>query len=306
MSINEVSKNVESGQSAAPGQSLSTDIFDAMVKSYKNGKTTPDTPSDAPAATSKPEPVDNTEELAKAGKLAVEKKGGEHCRLLAAVDFADNNLADNPLIHKQIAKLDLQAMQLQKQSWAQETNIRDTVKDTFTKTDMRELSALGPNPFDQWNKKLVPFEFNNAQRAWLKENHPDVYKMLEKHDRTSLEMSRVDESTRQLIETRDAPINARVDLARYLHQNGMDADAINTLTEAVRKNPSVATRQNKGDEFRSIAIETGAAFDPAFRKAIEANGGNILDFVQRPMQNFGIKEIHRKVPMDFNPEAVDK
>jgi hypothetical protein len=312
MSINEVSKTPESGPVAAPEKVLSNDIFDEMIKSFKEkqgsttdqASTTTTTDKTAEAVGESAKEVDLGGEIS---KTKISFAGGEHCRLLAAVDTADQNLADNPLIHKHINKLEMQAKQLDKNAWEQEQNMRDTAQNTFSKTDMRKLSELGPNPLgDPWAKKAVPFEFNNAQRAWLKENHPDVYKQLEKHDRTSLERSNVSETLRQLGETRDGPVNARVDLARFQHRSGMNADAVSTLTEAINRNPSIVTRPStKGDPFRAVAVETGAAWDPAFRNAVEHSGGNILDFVSRPMAEFhkDIK-IVPKPQVNFNPEKL--
>ncbi len=306
MSINEVSKTAESGLSANPEKSLSNDIFDVMVQSYKEKQITPDAPDAAVNATVKPETVEGEKcDVVDFGDLG-SKKIDEHTRLSWAVDAADKALSDNPLINRHIAKLEVQATQLLKQSWQQEDNIRETARNTFSKADMRELSSLGPNPLDQWGKK-VPFEFNSAQRAWIKEHHPDVYKLLEKHDRTSLESSRVNENIRKLNEIKEGPVNARIDLARHQNQIGLNNEAISTLTEAINRNPSLATRQYKADDFRAAAIEIGAAFDPTFRNAVEHSGGDILDFVQRPMppKPLGWK-VNPKAELDFNPDIIKK
>jgi hypothetical protein len=301
MSTNEVSRPADSGQSAvAPEQSLSSDIFDTMIQAYKE-KQYPITDATTGGAStkeildSKQVPDENIKEF-----LAANAKGGEHCDLIARVNAADATLANNPLIHQQIAKLELQSMQLRKQSWQQEDNLRDTARNTFSKTDWRKLSELGPNPLEDGFGKKIPFDFNKEQRAWLKENHPDVYKLVEKHDRTSLERTNTNASLHELGETRDAPINARIKFARYQHANGMGDAAIETLTEAINTRPSIVTRQHKGDEFRSLAIQTGAAFNPAFRNAVEHSGGDIMDFVHRPAPE---KHLIPK-QIDFNPQKL--
>jgi hypothetical protein len=307
MSINEVSKTAESGLSATPEKLLSNDIFDVMVQSYKKEKqNTPDATPNAVDSTVTPETVEGVKaDVVDFGDPG-SKKIDEHTRLSWAVDAADTALRDNPLINKHVAKLEMQATQLLKQSWQQEDHIRDTVRNTFSKADMYDLSSLGPNPLDQRGKK-VPFEFNNAQRAWIKEHHPDVDKLLEKHARTSLESSRVNENIRKLNEIKEGPVNARIDLARHQNRLGLNNEAISTLTEAINRNSSLATRQYKADDFRAAAIEIGAAFNPTFRNTVEHSGGNILDFVQRPMppKPQGWKVIP-KAELDFNPDIIKK
>jgi hypothetical protein len=296
MSSNELIKAPESGTSAAnPDQTLVFESLDTMIQAFKDkadkkAESPSFTDSTTPATADGAKFVDGVldagaKEVAKAEKIKPEFfKKDEGAQLRAAVSDADDTVAGMPLLDKQIAKIENRVQQLGETSQAIQQNISDTVMRTFSKTDYREFGALGPNQLTNPNPKLG-FEVNPQQRAWLKENHPDIYKMLEKHDRNSLESSNTQANLNELVETRDRPIQARLDLAHYEQRIGMGDSAIKTLTELANKKPSVIEGNH---EFRQMAIDTGAAWNPAFRKAIERNGGNILDFVHRPKMDFKV------------------
>lgn len=217
----------------------------------------------------------------------VSAKGGRNCELIQNVLDADRAVENAPLLDKQIAKQE-NALAGARKDLAEVTNkLKDDIYGSLGKGDWAALEKLGPSPitFDKLNRPTI--DFNNAQRAWLKQNQPELYKKLEIHDSSTLNERRAANGLDALQAIKDKPISARLDLANFYRNNGQNDAAISTLTEVARMQRSKEQEMS----FRKEARESGAAWDRGFRKAIESAGGNILDYVHRPATEFrGMKD----------------
>lgn len=225
----------------------------------------------------------------------VTAKGGRNCELIQNVLDADRAVENAPLLDKQIAKQEM-TLAVARKELAEVTNkLKDDMYNSLGKGDWAALEKLGPNPitFDKLNRPTI--DFNNAQRAWLKQNQPELYKKLETHDASTLNERRAAAGRDALQAIKDKPISARLDLANFYRNNGQNDAAISTLTEVAGMQRSKEQEMH----FRKEARESGAAWDKGFRKAIESAGGNILDYVNRPVTEFrGMKD--KSIIKDLN------
>ncbi len=204
-------------------------------------------------------------------------KGGRNCELIQNIINADRAAQDHPLIKKEIAKQEAVLTQAQKSLKEVTHKLKDDVYGSFSKGDWAALLKLGPNPFHVDKFKENSVNFNHEQRAWLKENHLELYKKLLTHDIFRANEQQAREQRNELQSIQDRPITARVELAQFHRIAGNEDAAITTLTEiaAMQRSPNAEGR------FRQEARLTNAAWDPVFRKIIEADGGNILDYIQK-------------------------
>ncbi|HNB24010.1 MAG TPA: hypothetical protein PKZ32_16450 [Candidatus Melainabacteria bacterium] len=262
--------------------SLSNLSFDTMLQSFSPKPTTTEQPGDCISFNSIFPEKGLTPEIQKytSEKIAfsLASKGGEYCRLQSEVEAADQALANQPKLEIRISIADEALARANDVLRITGDKLRSSAAEKFTKQDWEQLKALGPNPFDDLKFKKGPIEFNPAQRAWLRENHPALYRQLENNDASRLARQRAAHDSDALHAIKDGPVNARLELVNYLNKIGDDEAAIANLTEIAR---STRTKEQE-QAFRAAAQRTDAAWDPAFRKAIEARGGNILDYVSRP------------------------
>ncbi len=278
-------------QSKDVSTSLSNQSFDTMLQSFSPNPTPSEQLGDYISLNSifPPEgakPLEKEQYASEKIKFELTSKGGEHCRLLSEVNAADQALANQPKLELRIANADEALGRANDVLRITGDKLRNSAAENFTKQDWQQLEALGPNPFGDPKGKQGPIQFNPAQRAWLRENHPAMYKQLENNDASSLAQQRAASHSDALHAIKDGPVNARLDLVNYLNKIGDDKAAVATLTE-IAKSPRTKEQEQA---FRAAAQRTDAAWDPAFRKAIERSGGNILDYVSRP-QRFFTKEL---------------
>ncbi len=232
------------------------------------------------------------------------EKGGRQCELLQQIAAADKLVSGDPMLDRKIDKQAIALDQAQKVTAALTAKIRDTAAETLSKHEWAELSGLGKLPFGQAaNGKFgeIPINLNNAQRAWLKENHPQLYTMVENFDQASLSESRASQGLRSLEQIRDQPVAARMDLVNFHRKIGDNQGAIDTLTEIAGMPRSSSMEKI----FRAAAINTEAAWDKPFRRAIENSGGNILDYVERPRPMMQFQKFIGKEQLREALPAVD-
>ncbi len=204
-------------------------------------------------------------------------KGGRNCELIQNIMNADRAVQDHPLIKKEIAKQEAVLTQAQKSLKEVTQKLKDDVYNSLGKGDWAALLKRGPDPFTFDKLTGSSINFNQEQRAWLKENHLDLYKKLLTHDSFARNEQQARVGRDELQAIQDRPITARLELVQFHRKTGNEAEAITTLTEiaAMQRSP------NAEASFRQEARLTNAAWDPVFRKIIEADGGDILDYIQR-------------------------
>lgn len=240
-------------------------------------------------------------DLLKEKKITVNFDGFES-KLENRIADADRALENAPNNDRVIGKYEGFVQKLQKDIATRTSDIVQLAGQNLTAKEWKEFNKLGPVGIGKFGKHndQPTVDLSNAQRAWLKEKHPEIYKKVEQLDGVNLQKSRAESGLRAAEDIRDQPVSTRLDYIEHLQKTHKmpDADVTRLLTEIARipRSPQMEER------FQSVARGTEAAWDGIFRRTIEQRGGNILDYVQRPNS---FEQLRRAQQM-FNPGAKQR